>query len=493
MPAGNHNPTTAGGCGPQLICGPEELASHRRKKLHEEDLPTIKLGEAYKYLGIKDALETSLHQNQILSIMSRVRKDAAKILRSALLPWQNLDVLRTFVLSRLDYHLWHCYPYKRDLIAFDSYMRNALKAAFKLPKGVTKNALFHRPVANGGLGCSLIQAVAAATQKGHGMRMLNCPDNIVRAVAEGQLLQTIRKRFTYTPDDTSSDKEASVAFLNISSDRLELIKKLKQRIAAQQYEQCKNKTDQGKTMGYQSADSKAFLRGPTELNPADVYFVLKARTAQVPTRSSLLKIKAVPSLRCRHCSADAETLAHALNHCRHHMDSTIKERHDSVSQKIPAAIRSTSKNLLQTLAVDNRPEGLDTQLRPDLILPDDTARTIAIVDLAIAYEGFHKNEFKEARMRKQEKYQELKGRYESRGFRVTLDALVYGSLGCTDKENEKVLKQDLGNTNTKTIRSLQRSISLECVRHSRKIWKYHVADDGSLPPARGRSSAGKQD
>ncbi|KAL8440993.1 hypothetical protein Emag_007546 [Eimeria magna] len=80
----------------------------------------------------------------------------------------------------------------------------------------------------------------------------------------------------------------------------------------------------------------------------------------------------------------------------------------------PADVRSSPKNPLKTIAVDSRPEGLDTQLRPDLILRDDTTRTIAIVDVATPCENFHENAFKEARMRKQEKYEELKRHYESR-------------------------------------------------------------------------------
>ena len=60
----------------------------------------VNVGEAYKYLGIKDAIQTSVHLGQILQIMSKAKKDIIKLLRSALLPWQKLDALRTFVMSR---------------------------------------------------------------------------------------------------------------------------------------------------------------------------------------------------------------------------------------------------------------------------------------------------------------------------------------------------------------------------------------------------------
>ncbi|CDJ67949.1 hypothetical protein ENH_00045350, partial [Eimeria necatrix] len=181
--------------------------------LHNEVLPVVKLGEAYKYLGIKDAVESPVQQSQILRVMSRTKKDLNKLLRSELDPWQKLDALRTFVMSRLDYYLRHCYPYKQQLVAFDVYVRAALKAAFKLPKSTSKE-VFHQPIPNGGLGCTSIQTMAAATQIGHAIQMLNSPDDMIRAVAEGQVLEVIKRAFVYTPDDETSDREAILAFLN---------------------------------------------------------------------------------------------------------------------------------------------------------------------------------------------------------------------------------------------------------------------------------------
>ncbi|CDJ31419.1 uncharacterized protein EMH_0066670 [Eimeria mitis] len=56
-------------------------------RLHKEVLPVVKRGEAYKYIGLNDALETTVHQGQILRVMSKVKKGFTKILSSALIPW----------------------------------------------------------------------------------------------------------------------------------------------------------------------------------------------------------------------------------------------------------------------------------------------------------------------------------------------------------------------------------------------------------------------
>lgn len=519
------NPSKCATMGLKLLKG-KQTPNPAELRLHGEVLPKVKLGEAYKYLGVRDALETSVHHDQILRIMHKARKDIYKLLRSALLPWQKLDAIRTFVMSRLDYHLRHCYPYKQQLIAFDSHMRYALREAFKLPKG-TATELYHQATAHGGLGCTSIQTVAAATQIGHGLQLLNSPDTTVSSVAEGQVIEVLRKAFIYTPDGTISDKKAILAYLNgkpldclkkkgrktgdlrslwselpstIAACKLEidvtpagryivkkqggalldqnrLIRSMKEYMGEQQQEIWKDKPDQGKSVAYQSAESNAFLRGPTHLKPAEVNFALKARCAQLPTRSYLRKIGVAKTTRCRHCTANPETLAHILNHCPHHMDSKIKGRHNAALERIVTAIKTSRANKTKTLTVDKSPPDIETQLRPDLILRDDKAKTLAIVDLAITFEDHKKNAFADARARKQEKYNELKQEYVSRGYQVTLDALVYGSLGCIDRENFSVLTKALNVSKTE-IRRLQRLISLDCIKHSHKIWAYHAADNG---------------
>ncbi|CDJ35994.1 uncharacterized protein EMH_0051080 [Eimeria mitis] len=44
--------------------------------------------------------------------------------------------------------------------------------------------------------------------------MLNSPDDMIRAVAEGQVLEVIKRGFVYTPDNESSGPEAFLAYLN---------------------------------------------------------------------------------------------------------------------------------------------------------------------------------------------------------------------------------------------------------------------------------------
>ncbi|CDI87756.1 hypothetical protein EPH_0052370 [Eimeria praecox] len=182
-------------------------------KLHNEVLPVVKLGKAYKYLGVKGALESLVHQNQILRAMSMAKKDIAKLLRSALLPWQKLDAISAFVMYRLDYHLRYCYPYRQQMIAFDRNIRSFLKVTFKFSKS-TVVEMFHQPTSHGGLRCISLIMTATATQIDHAVQMLNSSYSVIRAIAEGQLLEIINKAFIYTPESGKSDWEAIIAYLN---------------------------------------------------------------------------------------------------------------------------------------------------------------------------------------------------------------------------------------------------------------------------------------
>lgn len=111
-------------------------------KLYNEASPAVKLEEAYKYVGIKDSLEISVHQGKTLRVMSKAKKDITKMFRTALLPWQKLSVVLICVISRFDYNLRHCNPYKQHLVSFGCRIRAALKGTLMVSKG-TASEVFH--------------------------------------------------------------------------------------------------------------------------------------------------------------------------------------------------------------------------------------------------------------------------------------------------------------------------------------------------------------
>ncbi|CDJ48218.1 hypothetical protein, conserved [Eimeria brunetti] len=185
--------------------------------------------------------------------------------------------------------------------------------------------------------------------------------------------------------------------------------------------------------------------------------------------------------------AEPESLAHVLNHCPHSLDSKIKERHNKALERIRTAIKRSGLNRGKTLQIDSCPTDMETLLLPDIILRDDKRKQMAIADVAVVFEDYKKNSFGSARLHKEEKYQSLKKHYEDRGYRVTVQALVYGSLGCIAKENRRVLTHDLG-IKDRVAWAIQREISTDCIRHSLRIWRFHIADNGTRRPRGGGRS-----
>ena len=88
-------------------------------KLHNEALPVVKLGEAYMYQGLNDALEIAVHSGQIFRVIPRGSRTSLTFFSSEVLRWQKLAVMRNFTTARLGYHLRHCYPYKQHSIVID--------------------------------------------------------------------------------------------------------------------------------------------------------------------------------------------------------------------------------------------------------------------------------------------------------------------------------------------------------------------------------------
>ena len=120
------------------------------------------------------------------------------------------------------------------------------------------------------------------------------------------------------------------------------------------------------------------------------------------------------------------------------------------------------------------PEGFTAHhgvvLKPDFVVVDTVGRSVTILDVAITFEDGHNNSFRTCRQYKKTKYQPLKDWYEAQhpGWTVTVDAVVYGSLGSVDAANGPVYSQ-LGLLRS-YVNKMENFAAVDCVRWSRRIW-----------------------
>lgn len=133
----------------------------------------------------------------------------------------------------------------------------------------------------------------------------------------------------------------------------------------------------------------------------------------------------------------SETLPHVICYCLPH-SAALQLRHDAVMARVAKACRA--KGAIQ---LNRRVEGVNgdlAALRPDIVVRDEAAKHIHIVDVTVAFENRLKA-MEDARRSKIVKYTPLAAALHASGYSVDVDAIVVGALGTWDQGNEPVLKR----------------------------------------------------
>ncbi|KRZ02712.1 hypothetical protein T4C_6134 [Trichinella pseudospiralis] len=144
--------------------------------------------------------------------------------------------------------------------------------------------------------------------------------------------------------------------------------------------QCKR---QGKTASCVVLDrsSSRFITTGRYTSFAALRFALPARLDLLPCRARSSK-RSYQS--CRRCGYDRETLPHILQHCRQFSAPAYQARHDAVQGRLETVMRRRFPNLRVNRAL---PE-IGSNKRPDLVVVDEEARSVILLDVAIVFENF---------------------------------------------------------------------------------------------------------
>lgn len=164
---------------------------------------------------------------------------------------------------------------------------------------------------------------------------------------------------------------------------------------------------------------------------------------------------------CRVCGWDTETLPHVLNHCSPALHRGTS-RHNKIVNRVKEAAPRKWKIISENQLISN------TGLKPDLVLAQ--GKKLLILDVTCPYyNGYHG--FTAARAAKIEKYQPLIQCFKPTFSDIQIDAIVVGSLGSWDPENDKVLLQLC---TKKYLRLMKRLVVFETIRASRDIYVSHL-------------------
>lgn len=489
-------------------------------ELHSEKIPRLTLDEAYRYLGLPDTLSSQQQRMHVAGVIRKAQKDAFVLFNSGLTPQQKLDAFRVFIMSRFDYHVRHSTPLIGDLTAFDTNCRGLVNTLLRLGRGASV-AYVHLPTHMGGLGVPSLQQLAEATASVHAYQMLTSQDDKIRKIALGQMLEVIacKCRIGVYPSTLNEAGELIEAFVNgvphanlaplgrgshdiktvfgslphnfkMCDLQLEhigdcnfslvslpsnknLLKLVRKRQAEKMQEGFKKLTDQGKLAGYASRESATVFHPFSTLSQREVQFVARARINCLPVRERLRKFGWIRHGNCRKGCHVAETLPHVINHCPKHLSSGVKDRHNRVLDKICRELRSANPTC-QLLIDQPMPGATEAHpVRPDIQLVDHTKKLTRVIDVAVAFDDSSNKAFEATREAKQAKYEPLKQKWKSLGYKTTVDALVYGSLGSVAAHNTELYTKDLC-ISQPVVKRLQRAIVEDVVRQSCRIWNKHV-------------------
>ena len=141
----------------------------------------------------------------------------------------------------------------------------------------------------------------------------------------------------------------------------------------------------------------------------------------------------MPDTSCPKCNLEQETLAHVLNHCPPN-EGLIRTRHNDILHRLSRAI----PRYMGTQYLEQKLPGDPQNLKPDLVLLNEAAGQATVIDVSVPFEG--ENALEVSRRAKIMKYGHLEEILRSKGFNdVRIDAIIIGSLGSWDTQNEPLM------------------------------------------------------
>lgn len=145
-----------------------------------------------------------------------------------------------------------------------------------------------------------------------------------------------------------------------------------------------------------------------------------------------------------------------------HHSRALTDRHDRIVKRVKnAALRQ------HTVTHENRAVG-DTGLRPDLVLVK--GEEAIVLDICCPFDN-RLGALKDAREKKIRKYEPVRTFLLRRYQRVTVEAVVLGSLGSWDPANDKILRRLCSKSYLQLLKKLAVSETIAC---SRNIYATHV-------------------
>lgn len=443
--------------------------------------------DSVKYLGLdKDTRFFKPLTSRLASALSL----ANQIAGSGLMPWQKIDALKVFVLSKIAYHLKLQSSDIDELGSFRQHIKDLLRSILDLPPHSSVSFLFGSQT----MGClgfpdpvtrlcvlSLMNGLSllAASNKvptdvRNKVRMsLLSYSGLASTSCERPLTSELLERINaiLSGDETSFPKghlwfrmlqavrilrqTARVSIRLLPDWRVQLI--LGDDVVT--IDASKSSSLCSRVMSFASLEvARAFVDSdhfqarlmPAGLDPISYSWLSNGQylgpndyIAMIKGRLNLFSFNAVPSPGqsyrssplCRRCHSSNETIGHVLCQCHFSLSRYATDRHNAVIKRITNAL-SIFSDLSVTL--DRPVPGFDSNVRPDMIVRNVKEKWAIIIDVTIIADIKRASEAADMKKVKYAALSQFISRQE--GVACKTEALVIGALGFWPQLNDNVLR-----------------------------------------------------
>lgn len=389
-------------------------------------IPWLEVGEETRYLG---RMIGAWNVGAQRDVCAQVRDWQRRLQKSKLRSFQRLEVWRSILVPRLKARLAHSDLSVKTLQSVDRTIRWAVREHLHLPTS-TADGLIHTPTKWGGLGVtpledSVPREKKAALQKLMGSETQPTVQRWARAVGIGETLLKLELR----GPGRARERQAAQATVPTGQGERALAK----NAWLQRWARLRSQGQGVATWGPYPASNKWIRKH--QFSDREKTQLLRLRTNTVPTREYQRRSKQpCPSVLCRRCYRQTETLGHITGHCPFLRDMRLV-RHN----KICAIVKE--KVIHAGWFVETEPHFVVAggELIPDLLCVRDG--TAVVLDPTVVWES-SSQALREACTRKEMKYGVLvpfvRARYDVDTVHVA--GLAVGARGGWTRRNEHVLQ-----------------------------------------------------
>ena len=467
--------------------------------INDEEISSLQEGDFTKFLG----KPVGFHITSNLKELAKLMETAQKILQSKLAPWQRIDALKSFFYPSISFLMRTAQFQKGEWKKLDDYIRAGVKTTLNVPREASNDYLYG-PTRRGCIGIPVAAQDSDYYLIDAAFKLLSSNDIQTTELALEDLQTTVQKRLGRPTDledaaayltgnnedefrrntnaisnvwtnarKASNRNNVEWSFENsqpairiqektvYSKERRKVLSALRENLRSQHLERLCALPSQGKAMDCVSADpaSSHFNKDGLFTRFADWRFIHRARLNLLPLNGNR-HAEDNSNRSCRRCGYEMETLPHVINHCMTYA-AVMTRRHNAIVSRVRKA---ASKRY--TVLSEN--EAVNGNLRPDLVLVKNN--NAIIIDVTVPFEN-RMDAFCEAREGKKQKYENLAQALRTKYAEVKVDAIVVGSLGAWDPDNDILMKKLCSRSYLKLFKKLCVS---DTIKYSRDIYVEHV-------------------